>query len=136
MIASDIMGPTTPQDRRDNRYMVNFVDYTTNYVRVFASKSKVDSTKNFLHFLVFFEKRFNCRIHVLRTDGGREYINVDPFCKVRGVGRQISEADNQASNGKAERMHRTVLNMVRCMLFASGLPIHSGATPWNTPLTC
>nr|CCA26316.1 conserved hypothetical protein [Albugo laibachii Nc14] len=136
VIGSDIKGPMTPQDRRVNQYMVNFADYTTNYVRIFAAKNKVQSNKKFEHFLVLIKKWFNCRIHVLRTDGGREYINVDPFCKVRGVGRQISEADNQASNGKAERMHRTVLNMVRCMLFASGLPIHSGATPWNTPLTC
>jgi hypothetical protein len=29
-----------------------------------------------------------------------------------------------ASNGKAERMHRTVLNMARCMQFSSGLKIH------------
>ena len=35
----------------------------------------------------------------------------------------MSEASNQASNGKAERMHRTILNMARCMLFASGLPL-------------
>eukprot|EP00644_Phytophthora_capsici_P006023 jgi/Phyca11/97569/e_gw1.2.394.1 len=97
----------TPKDRRGNRYLINFVDYSTNYVRVFLAKNKVEATKKFEHFLVYFEKRFNCRIHVLRTDGGKEYINVDPFCKATGVRRQISERENQASNGKAERMHRT-----------------------------
>ncbi|OWZ18803.1 hypothetical protein PHMEG_0007049 [Phytophthora megakarya] len=40
-----------------------------------------------------------------------------------GVRRQVSEANNQASNGKAERMPRTILNMARDMLFASGLPL-------------
>ncbi|POM67312.1 Rve domain containing hypothetical protein, partial [Phytophthora palmivora] len=124
VIGSDIKGPMTPLDRRGNRYMINFVDYSTNYVRVFVAKNMVNATKMFEHFLVYFEKRFNCRIHVLRTDGGKEYVNVDPFCKSTGVRRQISEAENQASNGKAERMHRTVLNMARCMLFASGLPLH------------
>ncbi|POM61282.1 Rve domain containing hypothetical protein [Phytophthora palmivora] len=124
VIGSDIKGPMTSLDRRGNRYMINFVDYSTNYVRVFVAKNKVTATKMFEHFLVYFEKRFNCRIHVLRTDGGKEYVNVDPFCKSTGVRRQISEAGNQASNGKAERMHRTVLNMARCMLFASGLPLH------------
>lgn len=79
--------------------------------------------KKFEHFLLYFEKRFNCRVHVLRIDGGKEYVNVEPFCSSGGVRRQISEADNQASNGKAERMHRTILNMTRCMLFASGLPL-------------
>uniref|UniRef100_A0AAV1TE31 Polyprotein n=1 Tax=Peronospora matthiolae TaxID=2874970 RepID=A0AAV1TE31_9STRA len=123
VIGSDIKGPMTPKDRRGNRYLINFVDYSTNYVRVFVAKNKIEATKNFEHFLLYFEKRFNCRIHVLRTDGGKEYVNVDPFCRSAGVRRQISEADNQASNGKAERMHRTILNMARCMLFASGLPL-------------
>ena len=35
----------------------------------------------------------------------------------------MSEAKNQASNGKAERMHRTIMNMVRSMIFASNLPL-------------
>ena len=50
-------------------------------------------------------------------------MNVDLFCKTAGVERQKSEARNQASNGKAERMHRTVLNMARSMVFASRLPL-------------
>ncbi|KAE9058043.1 hypothetical protein PF007_g31436 [Phytophthora fragariae] len=124
VIGSDIKGPMTPRDRRGNKYLINFIDYSTNYVRVFLAKNKADATKEFEHFLVYFEKRFNCRIHVLRTDGGKEYVNVDPFCKETGVRRQISERENQASNGKAERMHRTVLNVARCMLFASGLPLY------------
>jgi hypothetical protein len=33
----------------------------------------------------------------------------------------VSEASSQASNGKAERIHRTIFNMVRCMIFESGL---------------
>lgn len=92
VIGSDIKGPMTPNDRRGNRYLINFVDYSTNYVRVFLAKNKIEATKKFEHFLVYFEKRFNCRIHVLRTDGGKEYVNVDPFCKATGVRRQTSEA--------------------------------------------
>ena len=61
---------------------------------------------------------------MLRTDGGGEYANLDLFCKRTGVTRQVSEAGNQASNGKAERMHRTVLNLARSMMFACGLPFH------------
>ena len=46
--------------------------------------------KKFEHFLALFERRFDCRIHVLRIDGGGEYSNVDLFCKRTGVARQIS----------------------------------------------
>ena len=123
VIYSDLKGPMTPKDRHGNRYLVNFVDHKSNYCRVFLAPTKDRAAKKFEHFLVFFEKRFNCRIHVLRTDGGGEYQNVDLFCKRTGVARQVSEARNQASNGKAERMHRTVLNMARSMIFASRLPL-------------
>eukprot|EP00644_Phytophthora_capsici_P005569 jgi/Phyca11/97425/e_gw1.2.919.1 len=98
--------------------MINFVEHKSNYCRVFLARTKDAAAKQFEHFLVFFEKRFDCRIHVLRTDSGAEYQNVDLFCKRTGVTRQKSEANNQASNGKAERMHRTIMNMARCMIFA------------------
>ena len=60
---------------------------------------------------------------VLRTDGGGEYKNVDLFRRESGVARQITEAGNQAGNGKAERMHGTIMNMVRCMIFSCDLPL-------------
>ncbi|GAB9476474.1 unnamed protein product [Globisporangium polare] len=124
VICSDLKGPMFPTDRLGNRYLVNFVDHKSNYCRAFLAKTKDAAAKKFEHFLVFFEKRFDCRVHVLRTDGGGEYQNVDLFCKNTGVARQVSEARNQASNGKAERMHRTISTMARCMIFACGLPLY------------
>uniref|UniRef100_A0AAV1VBX8 Integrase catalytic domain-containing protein n=1 Tax=Peronospora matthiolae TaxID=2874970 RepID=A0AAV1VBX8_9STRA len=124
VICSDLKGPMTPADRLKNRYMVNFIDHYSNYCRVFLAPTRDKAAKKFEHFLAWFEKSFDCRIHVLRTDGGGEYMNVDLFCKAAGVERQNSEARNQASNGKAERMHRTVLNMARSMIFANRLPLY------------
>ncbi|GMF44663.1 unnamed protein product [Phytophthora fragariaefolia] len=124
VICSDRMGPMTPMDRNGNRYLVNFVDHHTNYCRVFEAKRKDQVAKMFEGFLMHFERQFNCKVHVLCTDGGGDYRNVGLFCQSTGVVRQVSEAKNQASNGKAERMHRTILNMARCMIFASGLALH------------
>ncbi|OWZ05868.1 LOW QUALITY PROTEIN: hypothetical protein PHMEG_00021959 [Phytophthora megakarya] len=93
---------------------------------------KRTSNKAFEHFLVYFEKRFNCRIHVLRTNGGKEYANVDLFCRATRVKRQFSGAEDQASNGKVEKMHRMVFNMARCMLFASGIPLYFWAVEFAT----
>ena len=99
-----------------------FIDHRTNYCRVFLAKSKDVAAQKFKHFMAFFKRQFNCRIHVLRTDGGGGYKTLDLFCKDTGIARQVSEPRNQASNGKADRMHRTIMNMVRSMLFACGLP--------------
>jgi hypothetical protein len=51
VICSDLKGPITPTDRSGNRYMVNFIDYKTNYCRVFLAKTKDQAAKKFEHFL-------------------------------------------------------------------------------------
>uniref|UniRef100_A0AAV1T9S2 Uncharacterized protein n=1 Tax=Peronospora matthiolae TaxID=2874970 RepID=A0AAV1T9S2_9STRA len=123
VICSDLKGPMTPRDRLGNRYLVNFVDHKSNYCRVLLARTKDAAAKQFEAFLVHFEKLFGFKVHVLLTDGGREYANVDLLCERTGVARQVSEARNQASNGKAKRMHRTVLNLARSMIFACALPL-------------
>ena len=99
------------------------MDHKSNYCRVFLVRTKTAAAKQFEAFLALFEKLFGFKVHVLRTDSGGEYANAALFCKRTGVSRQVSEAKYQASNGKAERMHRTMLNLVRSMMFACALPL-------------
>ncbi|POM69429.1 Rve domain containing hypothetical protein [Phytophthora palmivora] len=96
VICSDIKCSIKPCDWRGSWYLINFIDYKTNYCRVFLAKTKDKGTKQFEHFFVYFEKRFNCSVHYQRTDNGGEYKVVDLFCKTAGVRRQVSEANNQA----------------------------------------
>ncbi|POM62822.1 LOW QUALITY PROTEIN: hypothetical protein PHPALM_27973 [Phytophthora palmivora] len=103
----------TPKDRDGNRYIINFIDHSTNY-------TIVEATKKFEEFLTFFEKRFDCKVYALHTDGRKEYVQADPFCVELALG--INKRENQASNEKTERMHRAVLNIAHCMQFSSGLP--------------
>nr|CCA18617.1 copialike retrotransposable element putative [Albugo laibachii Nc14] len=123
VICTDLKGPITPKDRRGNRYLVVFIEYKSNYVREFAARRKNAAAKMFEHVLAWFENESNCRIHVLRTDGAGEYKVVSLFCKQTGVRRQVTEAGTPQSNGKAERMNRNVFNMVRSMIFGSGLAL-------------
>ena len=123
VICSDLKGPMTPRDRLGNRYLVNFIHHRSNYCRVFLAKTKDIAAIKFKYFLVQFEREFNFKIHVISTDGSGKYKTLDMFCKATGVSRQKSEARNQAINGKAVRMHRTIMNMVQSMVFASNLPL-------------
>lgn len=70
VILSDLKGPMTPKDRLGNRYMVNFIDHRTNYCRVFLAQTEDAAAQEFKPVMVFFERRFNCRIHVLRKKKG------------------------------------------------------------------
>ena len=123
VINADCKGPMTPVDRYGNRYFSLFIDHLTNVMRVFLSKTKNHAADKFGHFMAWFERKFNCQLHVLRTDGGQEFRAMDLLCERVGIERQTAEPYNQASNGKAERGIRTVMDLSRSILFASGLPV-------------
>ena len=63
------------------------------------------------------------RIKCFRTDNGGEYKS-DPFAKIcedEGILRHFTVRSTPQQNGVAERMNRTLLEKVRCMLSNAGL---------------
>lgn len=60
----------------------------------------------------------------LRTDNGLEYLSEEfqSFCKDKGITRHRTVPANPQQNGVAERMNRTLLERVRCMLSNAKLP--------------
>ncbi|GKD22942.1 retrovirus-related pol polyprotein from transposon TNT 1-94 [Tanacetum coccineum] len=65
-----------------------------------------------------------CRkIKHLRTDNGGEYKNdlFTKFCEDEGIVRHFTIRHTPQQNGVAERMNRTLLEKVRCMLSNDGL---------------
>ncbi|KAM1413627.1 hypothetical protein ACFX2I_005509 [Malus domestica] len=69
------------------------------------------------------ENQTGRKIKILRSDNGGEYTS-DPFfkvCKEEGIVRHFSVRGTPQQNGVAERLNRTLLEKVRCMLSQSGL---------------
>ena len=63
------------------------------------------------------------KIKVLRSDNEGEYT-YDPFlqvCQNEGIKRHFTVRHTPQQNGVAERMNRTLLENVRCMLSNAGL---------------
>ena len=60
----------------------------------------------------------------LRTDNGLEFLSSEfgSSCKENGIKRHRKVPANPQQNGVAERMNRSLLEKVRCMLFSSGMP--------------
>ena len=123
VICADNKGPITPVDRLGNHYISVFVDHLSSYSRVFLGKTKSQTSDQFEHFMAFFERMNNCKIHLLRTDDGAEFRAMDLFCERMGIGRQKTEPYHPSSNGKAERLIRKILELSRTVLLASGLPM-------------
>ncbi|GKB52120.1 retrovirus-related pol polyprotein from transposon TNT 1-94 [Tanacetum coccineum] len=70
------------------------------------------------------ENQTGRKLEKLRTYNGLEFCNreFNNLCKESGIARHLTVAGTPQQNGLAERMNRTLLNKVRCLLIQSGLP--------------
>ena len=70
------------------------------------------------------ENQTRKRLKKLRTDNGLEFYNqpFDNFCANEGIARHRTVRMTLQQNGLAERMNRTLMERVRCMLIQSKLP--------------
>ncbi len=121
VISSDVVGKIVPTDRYGNRYYVNYIDHGSGYVQTYPLKKKSEQGNAAINFITEFERSFGTTVKVFRSDRGGEYTSTrfKDFLKSKGIVHQLTERDTSASNGKAERSHRTLMNGTRTMLFGS-----------------
>ena len=61
----------TSSDKVRNRYMLH-LGPSHELLKSDLTKSTDVAAQKFKHFMAFLERQINCRIHVLRSDGGKE----------------------------------------------------------------
>ena len=122
-IHTDVWGPTKTASLGGKHYFVTFVDDFSRRVWVYTLKSKDEVFETFLVWKKMVENQTGRKIKVLRSDNGTEYRNdqFSIFCKKEGISRHFTVRDTPQQNGVAERMNRTLLEKVRCMLSNAGL---------------
>ena len=122
-IHTDVWGPTKAASLGGKHYFVTFVDDFSRRVWVYMLKSKDEVFETFLVWKKMVENQTGRKIKVLRSDNGTEYRNDQffYFCKEEGISRHFTVRDTPQQNGVAERMNRTMLEKVRCMLSNAGL---------------
>ena len=118
-IYTDVWGPTKMVSLGGKHYFVTFVDDFSRRVWVYMLKSKDEVFETFLVWKKMVENHTGREIKVLRSDNGTEYRNdqFSIFCKKEGITVRVTPQQN----GVAERMNRTLLEKVRCMLSNAGL---------------
>ncbi|KAL5850870.1 hypothetical protein ACOSQ4_008883 [Xanthoceras sorbifolium] len=122
-IHSDVWGPSKTASLGGKHYYVTFVDDFSRRVWVYTMKSKDEVLECFLKWKKMIETQTGKKIKRLRTDNGGEYRS-DPFdkiCQDEGIVRHFTVRNTPQQNGVAERMNRTLLEKVRCMLSNAGL---------------
>ena len=115
-------------------YFLTLIDDFTRYVWVFFLKSKSQVFEFFKNWKSMVENQFGRKIKILRSDNGGEYCSnaFSEFLISEGIIHQKSVPKNPEQNGVSERMNRTLVEMLRCMLEESRLPKKFWAEALNT----
>ena len=132
-VHSDVWGPSKTASLGGKHYFVTFVDDFSRRVWVYTMKTKDEVLKVFLTWKKMIETQTGRKIKRLRTDNGGEYKS-DPFLKVcedEGIIRHFTIREIPQQNGVAERMNRTLVEKIRCMLSNAGL----GKQFWGEAVT-
>lgn len=126
-----------PPDKNGNKHMLTIVDYGSSCNCVYLLQSKKEAAKHLMEFIPEFQCQYDVSIKVIRSDGGVEFLGHEliAFLKRHGIRQQSSLADNSASNGKVERMHRTIMNAGRAMLWLQNCQNAAGEMQQDTHLT-
>ncbi|GJX38415.1 putative RNA-directed DNA polymerase [Tanacetum coccineum] len=107
LVHSDVCGPIKTKTLGGCSYFVTFID---------------DHSRKT-------EKKLKC----IRTDNGGEYIvPFDAYCREHGIQHQKTPPKTPQLNGLAERMNRTLVERVRCLLSHAGLPASFWGEALNT----
>ncbi|KAE8686610.1 Detected protein of unknown function [Hibiscus syriacus] len=117
-VHSDVWGPSKTTSLGGTHYYVTFVDDFSRRVWVYTMKTKDEVLGFFLKWKNMVGTQTGRKIKRLRTDNDGEYKN-DQFLKVceeEGIVRHFTVRSTPQQNGVAERMNRTLMEKVRCML--------------------
>lgn len=125
IIHSDICGPLD-QSLGGKKYILTMIDDYSRRVFVYFLKTRTedDILQNFKYFKANVEKQTGKQIKCLRSDNGKEYVGkrFQSFLQENGINHQLTAPYTPEQNGIAERMNRTIMEKVRCMLHETKLP--------------
>ncbi|GJX69857.1 putative RNA-directed DNA polymerase [Tanacetum coccineum] len=133
LVHSDVCGPMKTKTLGGCSYFVTFIDDHSRKVWVYTLKTKDQVLDVFKQFHALVERQTGKKLKCIRTDNGGEYIGpFDAYCREHGIQHQKTPPKTPQLNGLAERMNRTLVERVRCLLSHAGLPASFWGEALNT----
>ncbi|KAM1154260.1 hypothetical protein ACFX19_037276 [Malus domestica] len=116
--AKDVCGPMEVESLGRNKYFVTYIDDASRKVWVYLLKSKDQVFQTFQEFHAMVEREIGKPLKCLRSDNGDEYTSHQfrEYCVKHGIRHEKTVPGTPQHNGVAERMNRTIMEKVRCML--------------------
>lgn len=118
IIHSDVCGPLKTKSESGAKYFVTFIDDYSRHVTVVPIKEKAQVYAEFVRYKNFVENQCSQKIKIFRTDNGTEFCNgqFTQLLEKCGIHHQKSAPYVHEQHGAAERINRTLIERVRCML--------------------
>jgi len=103
---------------------VTFVDGFLYYVRVKPIRSKDEAFKVLKEWITYSKIKTGEKANLLRTDRGSKYIDTkfQEWLRSREMHHKVTNASTPQENGIVEYLNRTILEMIRTMMYKSDLP--------------
>ena len=129
-----VCGPFPVRSLAGAKYYLEFIDDNSQWCEIRFFKSKSEVLESTIEFISMVENQKGKRVKTLQSDNGGEYksLDFDKYLKEHGITRRLTVPHNPEQNGKAERMNRTLLDTLRCLLFQANLPFKFWAEAANT----
>ncbi|UYV76936.1 K02A2.6-like, partial [Cordylochernes scorpioides] len=134
LVHCDLMGPFNIESWGGSRFVLTIIDDASRYTRVYFLKRKGDTLEKFKEWMKEAENQTGFSLKRIRTDNGLEFCSSpwDIFTKAHGIVHERTMVYTPEQNGVAERMNRTLLNLVRSTVNSCNLPTASWAELTNT----
>jgi len=106
------------------KYYLVILDDCSHYTWTFPLKLKSDTYSTLAHFFAYVTTQFGSTVKAVQCDNGKEFDNSSSrtFFLTHGIHLRMSCPYTSPQNGKAERLIRSLNNVVRCLLFQASLP--------------
>ena len=119
LIHLDLCGPMPIPSAIGNKYIMTFIDDFMKMCWVYLLKEKSQDFDTFRNFHLWIKNEAQLNIGTLRIDKGGEYTSqyFEKYLQEIGIKHQTIVPYNSQQNGVAEHINRTLLNMVRSMMF-------------------
>ena len=112
----DLCGPMPVTSRSGRVYSMNVIDDYTGYVWSLPLKRKSDASTILRGWHRAMENQSGHKLKILVTDNG-ELVSksMTEWCSDLGIDHQLTAPYTSAQNGRAERLHRTLLGRARAV---------------------
>ena len=119
----DLCGPIRPVSSSGRVYSMNLIDDFSSYVWTFPLKSKGEAASVLQRWHQAVENQCEHRLKILVSDNGELVSNtMASWCSQFGIDHRRTAPYTSAQNGRAERLHRTLLDKARAMLLSCKAP--------------